>query len=331
MSNRTDHDTRPVPPEGATASEELERFFARQLETWPSVQKRYRDLDSIERKTVHFEGFHIDIQYNPARVGSATAKIDAASLRARQCFLCREHLPEEQISLTYNERLEIRVNPYPIFERHFTVPAKRHEPQRIEGHFEEMLDLARRYPDYTVFYNGPESGASAPDHFHFQLVPRHVMPLEDDSERCPTERLFSDTRNEVAATSITAYARKNIMLKGANEEGIKKAFSQVTRAMRGIVPGTEEAMMNLFAWREGERWTVALFPRRKHRPWQFFAEGEDHILFSPGCADFAGLIISPRKADFDRLDAPLLRDLFGQLTLDEEEWNCLKNKLRNDL
>lgn len=105
----------------------------------------------------------------------------------------------------------------------------------------------------------------------------------------------------------------------------------MTNVMQGIVPGTEEPMMNLFAWHEKEEWSIVVFPRRKHRPWQFFAEGDDHILFSPGCADFAGLIISPRKKDFDRLNAPLLQNLFGQLTLSQEEWHHLKKELQNTI
>ena len=312
-----------------TPGEELEAFFERQLEAWPSARENYRKLRDAERRSVDFGEFKIDIQHNPARIGSATAKIDAESLRERACFLCREHLPAEQSSLDYNEELEIRVNPFPIFGRHFTVPSKRHIPQRIGGHFGELLDLARRYPRFTAFYNGPESGASAPDHFHFQLVPRGAMPLERDAARCRRTTLRGDIAPGVEATSIAGYVRRNIILQGGDEAGMEKAFRRVTDAMRAVVPGSEEPMMNLFAWHEGGQWTVAIFPRRRHRPWQYFAEGKDRIVFSPGCADFAGFIISPRREDFERLDAPLLKDLFGQLTPDEEEWNALVKRIQN--
>ncbi len=313
--------------EKTTAEEErLEAFFIRQLETWPLARKRYQELEGIKRRTIDFGEFRMEAQCNPARIGSATAKIDEASLQARACFLCRQNLPPEQSRLEFNDELEIRVNPFPIFERHFTVTAKRHEPQLIEGHFGAMLDLAKRYAGYTVFYNGPESGASAPDHFHFQLVPKGSMPLENDVAHCRKTLLFED--GKVTAEHIATYTRKNIILRGKKEEEMRKAFEETMKAMKDAVPGKKEAMMNLFAWRAQEEWTVVIFPRRRHRPWQFFAEGREHILFSPGCADFAGLIISPRQEDFERLDAPLLRDLFGQLTINEEEWENIVKRLQ---
>ena len=152
------------------------------------------------------------------------------------------------------------------------------------------------------------------------------MPLENDVAHCRKTLLFED--GKVTAEHIATYTRKNIILRGKKEEEMRKAFEETMKAMKDAVPGKKEAMMNLFAWRAQEEWTVVIFPRRRHRPWQFFAEGREHILFSPGCADFAGLIISPRQEDFERLDAPLLRDLFGQLTINEEEWENIVKRLQ---
>lgn len=312
-------------------NEELNHFFNRQLETWENVRENYRKLSHIQVRTIDFGEFHIDIQHNPDRIKSATAKIDASSLQARACFLCREHIPEEQLSLPYDEELEIRVNPFPIFDRHFTVPSTGHSPQRIHGHLEQMLDLARKYQEYTIFYNGPESGASAPDHFHFQLAPRGIMPLEADTRHCHRETIATASPNGPSIEYIPGYIRQNLILCGREKKFLMQAFEHVTGCMQGVVPGSMEPMMNLFAWHEAGTWTLVIFPRRKHRPWQFFAEGEEHILFSPGCADFAGLIISPRKEDFERLDAPLLRDLFGQLTLDDKAWETLVERIQNTL
>ena len=36
-------------------------------------------------------------------------------------------------------------------------------------------------PDYTLFYNGPRSGASAPDHMHFQVGTRDFMPIDHEA------------------------------------------------------------------------------------------------------------------------------------------------------
>ena len=252
------------------------------------------------------------------------AKIDEQSIKARACFLCKGNIPPEQTSFDYNPTLDIRVNPYPIFDRHYTVPAKQHIPQLIKGHFQDMLAIAQTYPEYTIFYNGPRSGASAPDHFHFQLAARHIMPLETDVNSCPKEILWTSESRETTIESIHHYLRKNIILHSSNREQLMDIFEQLVSLVGQITPNDPEPMMNLFAWYENNEWWVVMFPRRQHRPWQFFAEGDENILFSPGCVDFAGLIISPREKDFNRLNAPLLEELFSQLTLTDEQFENLR-------
>lgn len=302
----------------------FDTFTETQLAAWPTAKNNYQRLQHALYRTIECDGFKIRIQHNPDRILSAVAKIDEQSLKARPCFLCRENMPPEQQSFDYSPTLDIRLNPYPIFSRHYTVPAKNHEPQLIVPHFRDMLELARTYPEYTVFYNGPRSGASAPDHFHFQLAPRHETPLETDIIHCDKETLFSVPDKSITIESIKNYIRKNIILRCDNLQLLEQYFTKILNAIGKVIPGDPEPMMNLFAWYENNEWCLVLFPRRQHRPWQFFDEGDDNILFSPGCVDFAGLIISPRKADFYRLDAPLLKDLFGQLTLTDEQWKGIR-------
>ena len=167
----------------------FDEFTKSQLTSWPLARNNYERLRNVIYRTIDFEGFQIRIQHNPDRIQSAVAKIDEQSIRARACFLCKGNIPPEQASFDYNPTLDIRVNPYPIFDRHYTVPAKHHIPQLIKGHFQDMLAIAQTYSEYTIFYNGPRSGASAPDHFHFQLAARHIMPLETDVNSCPKEIL----------------------------------------------------------------------------------------------------------------------------------------------
>lgn len=304
----------------------FDHFLESQLVTWQTAKNNYDRLKYALYRTVDFDDFKIRIQHNPDRILSAVAKIDEASLKARACFLCKEHMPAEQQSFDYNPTLDIRANPYPIFSGHYTVPAKRHIPQLINEHFEDMLDIAHTYPEYTIFYNGPRSGASAPDHFHFQLAPRHEMPLETDVIACKKETLL--TTSNLSVESIENYIRKNIIIHSDSKETLIETFLHILSLIGKVLPNDPEPMINLFSWYEADQWWVVIFPRRQHRPWQFFAEGEDNILFSPGCVDFAGLIISPRKVDFDRLDAPLLRDLFGQLTLTDEQFANLRSMIQ---
>lgn len=149
---------------------DIEDFFRHQLQLWPAVRERFEALSNVEVRRVG----DYKIQFNPARAVSTAAKVDAASIAARPCFLCAKHRPEEQIALEW-EDLEILVNPFPIFPGHLTIAAKEHIPQTLLGRAEQMRRLSRTLPGYTVFFNGAKSGASAPDHFHFQAVPREYM------------------------------------------------------------------------------------------------------------------------------------------------------------
>ena len=286
----------------------FDEFTKSQLTSWPLARNNYERLRNVIYRTIDFEGFQIRIQHNPDRIQSAVAKIDEQSIRARACFLCKGNIPPEQAS----------------FDRHYTVPAKHHIPQLIKGHFQDMLAIAQTYSEYTIFYNGPRSGASAPDHFHFQLAARHIMPLETDVNSCPKEILWISESREATIESIHHYLRKNIILHSNNREQLIAIFEQLVSLVGQITPNDPEPMMNLFAWYENNEWWVVIFPRRQHRPWQFFAEEDENILFSPGCVDFAGLIISPREKDFNRLDAPLLEELFSQLTLTDEQFENLR-------
>lgn len=294
----------------------FDEFTKSQLASWPLARNNYERLRNVIYRTIDFEGFQIRIQYNPDRIQSAVAKIDEQSIKARACFLCKGNIPPEQASFDYNPTLDIRVNPYPIFDRHYTVPAKQHIPQLIKGHFQDMLAIAQTYPEYTIFYNGPRSGASAPDHFHFQLAARHIMPLETDVNSCPKEILWTSESRETTIESIHHYLRKNIILH-SEQPGATNGYFRAISVTRGPNhperPGTHDEPLCLV---RKQRMVGSHVSPSSTPPWQFFAEGDENILFSPGCVDFAGLIISPREKDFNRLDAPLLEELFSQLTLD---------------
>jgi len=61
-----------------------------------------------------------------------------------------------------------------------------------------MLSLSEAMSSYTVFYNGPQCGASAPDHLHFQAGNNGFMPVESDFRKGRhTTLLFSEPGIEV--------------------------------------------------------------------------------------------------------------------------------------
>lgn len=306
----------------------LEPLYTSQLDTFELAHDNYSRLKNVIYRTIPFDGFDIRIQFNPDRMISTTAKIDTATLKERKCFLCPENLPIQQKAFPYNREYNIFINPYPIFNKHFTVPTTSHTPQKIDGRFTDMLDLAFDFPDYTLFYNGPQCGASAPDHFHFQMAPRRVMPIEKDVENEELKQILVQ-QDFYSIATLNNYLRKIIILKTSDRQILSRLFRQITSLIGQRTPFTQEPMLNLLAWFDNCQWTICILPRKQGRPWQFFAEGEDHILFSPGCVDMAGLIIAPREKDFEKYNATLLAGLFEQVTITNDAWENIKQLTEN--
>lgn len=296
----------------------LERLYTRQLVNFPLARDNFKALEQVVCKTFQEEGFRLRIQHNPARIISTNAKTDTASLQNRPCFLCPSGMPEAQKGIPYGADYHIYINPYPIFPRHFIISSNRHIPQRIAGRFGDMLDLADDFRNYTVFYNGPASGASAPDHFHFQLASRHEMPLEAEAGHSSLRKVIHQNDTYTLAT-LEGYLREVFILESASKAILMQAFERLQQAVGKVIPYEEEPRFNLFAWKEGDQWTVCLFPRRQWRPRQFYETGDRQIMFSPGCADMAGLIIAPRREDFERYTPALLTDLFRQVSITPHE------------
>ncbi len=302
-------------------------LHTQQMQEFQLAKQNFEGLEELVYKEVPCEHYAIQLQHNPARMISTNAKTDQATLDSRPCFLCSENHPKGQSGVAYGEKYHIFVNPYPIFKRHFTVPSNRHTPQRITGHFKDLLNLAFDFQEYTAFYNGASCGASLPTHFHFQLVPRHLMPVEDDVKQAELKEEICS--NGVDIFTLKNYLRTVFILQSSKMEELLNSFESIQQMIGEATPFTDEPMMNILAWCEGKQWTVAIFPRKQQRPRQFFAEGEEKILFSPGCVDMAGLIIAPRQEDYKRYTAPLLADLFSQVTITAESEQYIIDKLKN--
>lgn len=273
-------------------------FFARQLEEWPEVAANYAAIENCERATLNVGENRIEIRFNPARIRSSAAKIDAASIASRPCFLCKPNRPKEQHSADFSD-FELLVNPYPIFNPHFTIAAKTHTPQAIAGNVQRMLDFARMLKSMTVFYNGPRSGASAPDHMHFQAIPSADLPLWE----------AIDSGKPWIVATLTA-------------EGTDPAkVAQRAEGLMWHLKQGEEADANIYARYKDEVYTVVIIPRRAHRPNNYGSE-PGQTLISPASAEMAGVMVAPRREDFDyaRLNAAeIMRETgFTELPIFEE-------------
>ena len=305
-------------------ADELNAFFESQLAEWEFARRNFEALRRIETKTFDLDGFLIRVQFNPARIVSSAAKVDAASVVARKCFLCSENQPPEQRGLPWGDGYRVLVNPYPIFARHFTIPAAEHVPQSIADRYGDMLALARCFDREVVFYNGPRCGASAPDHAHFQAVGKGAMPLEAEVGRFATEKVLE--ASGAAAYAIRDYLRGGFVIRSADASAAAACFGKLYEAWE-VLPADAEPMMNVLTWYYSDGWTSCVFPRTKHRPACFYGEGATDLLVSPASVDLAGVMIVPRKDDFVKITAENIRAIFNEVCIDDSALQRIVGKL----
>jgi hypothetical protein len=168
----------------------------------------------------------------------------------------------------------------------------------------------------TVFYNGPRSGASAPDHLHFQAAPAGLLPVEKEI-LLPGNRTKAGERGGAVLWRSVGLGRGIIVIEGEDAGGVAAALGEVVAALGLSAPCGEEPLMNLFCTHTGDGWRVMIFPRRKHRPDAYFREGEERLLVSPGAVDMGGLLVTPREEDFRAVDAALVREIFREVAYDD--------------
>ena len=299
-------------------SEKVNDLFQSQLRDWELAGKNYSQLDKVLTRSIQFDGFEIIIQFNPERIRSSAAKLDAKSIEERPCFLCAENRPSGQRGIALEGGMTILINPFPIFRKHLTISSEKHIDQRIRNNFESMLVLAEALPDYLIFYNGPECGASAPDHFHFQSGNRGFMPIENDfRDGCFTKMIYSGKGFRIWGWN--RYLRTLLTLEGSDPAELSHIFRHIFDNLSLIQPGKPEPMLNIVAYHECGMWIIHIFPRKVHRPSQFFTEGRRQILLSPAAVDLGGVLITPREEDFNKLSADDIADIFVQVCLEEDD------------
>lgn len=306
---------------------ELNKFIKDQLSVWQLASSNFRALKTAPSREVDVFGLKCRIQYNPRRVISSTADTSPAAIASRKCFLCADNRPKEQFHLGFEGRkgrnYHIQINPYPIFRGHLVIVRDEHIPQEIWHHFPDMLDFAARYKDYLVFYNGPSSGASAPDHLHFQAIPKHNLPLEevvDEFLDHPGEPLA--TVKDASLYKFDGYARGVFALKATTSKSLAKLFYRLLDCTdRG--KGEEEPMFNLYAYVKNGEYRTIVVMRSAKRSHHFYSEGADHLTISPGAADIAGLFVAPFKEDYDKADTALLEELLSEVCISEDEQNMI--------
>jgi len=305
-------------------SDKIDALFTGQFQEWELARHNYSLLENVRTRKLDFGTFEVSVQFNPERMRSSAAKVDTRSIGERPCFLCSKNRPPEQRGLSFKNGLTFLVNPFPIFNRHLTIPSDNHTDQRIGNNFGAMLSLSQAIPSFTVFYNGPRCGASAPDHFHFQAGNKGFMPLENDFLNGKhTKMLFSEQGLEVLKWEN--YLRGIITLKGSDREKLIRIFDRIFARLSEVQADGPEPMLNILAGFESGEWLVHIIPRKLHRPAQFFMHGSDQLLISPAAVDLGGVIITPREEDFNRITGKQIEDIFRQVCFEESDLDRLLN------
>ena len=279
-----------------------------------------------------FNGFKVNIQYNAGRIYSTSAKVD--SIKNRSCFLCGKNLPEKQKGIKLLENYLLLCNPYPVFPEHFTIVTENHKPQEISSSFSDFIMLSKLLSDkYTVIYNGPQCGASAPDHLHFQAGTKYFMPIENDFHSIKNE--FGDTvlnKEELTITAADDGLRKFISLESNDDKILLKAFNNFYDIYSELNSNGGEPMMNLICnFDEEYGWRVIILLRSKHRPSHYYLEEENRIMLSPAAIDLGGVCITPVEKDFDKINKESLKSIFREVTLSDNDFEDLKFKLKKSL
>ena len=309
---------------------QISDMFSRELASHGRAFVNYQALSQVEVKDMTIDGFPAKLFFNPARVRSVMADVSPEALQKRACFLCPDGVEEHQLTHNWDSptghTYYIRVNPFPIFSPHFTVSSSVHERQELLPHLESMLHLAKELPEMSIFYNGPMCGASAPDHMHFQAVPRHSMPIED--------YFSTNYANAVLVQESDLQSHLAALKKVLSMASIPENASQTGSLTAGASHTEEwEPRWNIISWYEpeqstggtpiyspqgdlqptGRSYNTIVFFRRESRPQIFFAPENERILFSPGTVEMGGVGIVANRESFDRITPKVLRDMIQEV------------------
>lgn len=310
-------------------SGELSKFINDQLSVWPLASANFRSLKTAETKLLTIGGVECRAQHNPERIASSTAETTPEAISERACFLCEKTRPKEQFHIGFEgrkgRRYNVQVNPYPIFPNHFVLARDVHTPQSIWHNFVDMMDFARKYPDYVVFYNGPESGASAPDHMHFQACPKGQMPLQEAVDK------FLDAAGGPLTTGQDAklyrfpgFCRGVYALKADTPKSLAKLFYRLVDC---APQRADEPLLNLFTYCYGSEYRCIVTLRRAFRSHHYFSNDGDHLTMSFGAADMAGVFICPVRDDFDKLTPALVEQVLDEIALSDDDCDMVEWRL----
>lgn len=310
------------------SNQALANLFEEQQNCWDVARVNYLNLKKVRTKELMVDGHLFRIQHNPGRIYSSTAKTDNESVKSRACFLCKDNLPPEQLSISYNaainnewphlqtwlnkQKYKVLVNPYPVFPQHFTVVKENHEQQILFNNILLLLDFAKKTDKYTVFFNGALCGASAPDHLHFQVVPKGYLPIEQELPGIKRKLLYKE--GAASLYELKGYLRSTFLIESADITSATICLLKIS-VLLPSAKGGDEAMVNMICWYDTERalWVACLFWRKAHRPACYYAKGNERLLVSPGAIEMGGVFIVPHEDDFEKISEKDIRRILNEV------------------
>lgn len=120
--------------------------------------------------------------------------------------------------------------------------------------------------------------------------------------------------------------RTTLVMECADRKTAIKLFDAVYRSL-DIQPGDDEPMMNLLAMYEAGKWIVFIFPRAKHRPACYTAEGDTNLLSSPASVDLGGVFITPVEKDFVKITAEDIARILGEVCLPPADFQKVRQRI----
>lgn len=304
--------------------QQVSDLFASQLVEWQQAADNFSALAGVKVKTIDVDGMAVRVQFNPARIVSSSAKVDTKSLKERKCFLCEANRPAVQRGIDWDKYV-VLINPFPIFPRHLTIPDRGHVDQLIKGRVADMMRLTAELEGYTVFYNGPKCGASAPDHMHFQAGNSDFLTLAEAIDGAQLETIEESDKGSLSI--VNGLPLNMFVISAADYEYGQELFDRLYAALPQN-EGETEPMMNILCYKQGDKVNLVVIPRKRHRPSFYGTEGDDTMLLSPASVDMGGVFITPFEKDFNRVDADVIKKIYDELCLSNEDVKSIVSKLK---
>jgi len=141
----------------------------------------------------------------------------------RRCFLCLDHLPQEQKGILYRGEYLILCNPVPILSSHFTVSHLDHRSQGIEEHIGAFLQLITDLGPTGGFFTTDRNAGLCARPSPFSVARSGQMPIEKEIREGKRLALVKEV-DDVLLYRVNNLGRESILVEGSDSMTVERAF-----------------------------------------------------------------------------------------------------------